>query len=201
MDINFDASQVAPSQPFMPLEPGWYTVKIIEQEPKPTKDNATSGSWYLKLVLEVMGGEHNGRKLFHNLNLKNANPEAMRIAYEQLSAICHAVGRIKIGKTEELNGLPMTAKVSIRTDPTGQYEPQNEIKGFKAVEGGASGGVQNPGGASIAQPSFTAPAAAVAAAAAPAAAAAGPTFNPNAGAAAAAPAAAEPALGKAPWEV
>ena len=163
MQIQFDASRVAPSQPFVPLDAGWYNVRIIEQEQKPTKDNAQTGNWYLKLTLEVIDGQAKGRKLFHNLNIGHQTSEdARRIAYEQLSAICHATGRLQIGDTRELNGLPIACKVSLKTDPSGNYEPSNEVKGFKAVEqGGPSMGGNGPafgGGGFQAQAPAPAPA-------------------------------------------
>lgn len=145
--LNFDASSVPPSAPMEPMPSDWYTAKITAFEMKPTKDHATSGSEYLKTEYTIIDGKYANRKVWHNLNLKNANPDAVRIAYEQLSAICHATGRIKIGTTDELLGLPMSIRVTLRA-ATQEYDAQNEVKGWKALEGGASGGVA--GGPSMA---------------------------------------------------
>lgn len=219
MQLNFNAANVPQSKPFEPIPTGWYNVKIVEITPTPTKDNATSGSWYLKLQLEVIDGEFKGRKLFHNLNMKNTNPEAVRISTEQLSTICHSVGRIQIGHTNELLGLPFMAKTSVKIDPTGTYEPSNDVKGFKPLEQGGPGSMGamggggpaaaagfsgqpdfgNAGGGSAPSPSFTADPPGN-----PAPAAGG--FQPDFGggqAAAAAPAPAPAAAAgemKAPWE-
>lgn len=219
MQINFNAATVPQSKPFEPIPTGWYNVKIVEITPTPTKDNATTKAWYLKLQLEVIDGEFKGRKLFHNLNMSNPNPEAVRISTEQLSTICHSVGRIQIGHTNELLGLPFMAKTSVKIDPTGTYEPSNDVKGFKPLEQGGPGsmGAMGGGGPAAAagfsdQPNFAQPAAAAAPSASftadppgnPAPAAGG--FTPDFGggqAAAAAPAPAPAAAAgemKAPWE-
>lgn len=137
MQLNFDARAVAPQQALDPIPAGWYTVKIIESEGAPTKDQ--SGA-YLKLVFEVIDGPCAGRKVFDRLNLHNKNQQTVDIAYSQLSAICHATGVIQMSDTSQLHGKPLLAKVTVKQGD-GTYAPSNEIKGYKAVgDGGVATG-------------------------------------------------------------
>lgn len=138
--LNFDATNVSPQAAFEILPAGWYTGYIVNSEMKPTKDG--SGS-YLNLELEIIAGQYAGRKAFDRLNINNANPKAVDIAYSTLSAICHATGVIQCADSEQLHGKPMQFKLSVApasTDPaTGtQYEAKNEVKGYKAVDASTS---------------------------------------------------------------
>jgi hypothetical protein len=128
--LNFDARQVDPQQSFEPIPAGWYNMMIVESEMKPTKDG--NGA-YLQLTLKVVDGEHAGRQVFDRLNLQNQNPVAAEIAYKRLSAYCHATGVIQVQDSQQLHGIPFKARVSVRTDSTGQYEPSNEVKAVKHI--------------------------------------------------------------------
>ena len=127
--LNFDATQVAPQATLEPVPDGWYTVNIIESEVKPT---AKEGA-YLQLICQIMTGQFVGRKLFVRLNIQNANPVTVEIAYQQLSAICHAVGVVQVQDSSQLHGKPFEIKVIIRPPGNG-YDASNEPKGFRACE-------------------------------------------------------------------
>lgn len=131
--LNFNASTVQPSEPFDVLPAGWYNVRITGSENKPTKDGHGS---YLALTLTVMDGPAAGRKIFDRLNLNNKNPKAVEIAYQTLSAICHATGVIQLQDSTQLHGIPMQVKVKIKP-AEGQYSEGNETAGYKKIEGGA----------------------------------------------------------------
>lgn len=135
--LNFDARTVAPDDPREVLPPGWYNVTIDESEMKPTKDG--SGA-YLSLRYSVLDGQFAGRKIFQNLNLRNNNATTVEIAYKQLSGICHAVGLLTVQDSSQLHGLPFQVRVKIRKDPTGQYEDQNDVSGYKVVGAAAGAG-------------------------------------------------------------
>lgn len=155
--LNFDAATVAPSVPFTTLPAGPYQVVMSGATTVATK--AKDGH-FIKVVYTVIEGEFNGRKIFDNMNCWNKSEEACKIAWAQMSAICHAVGHIQVGNMDELFNLPLTVTVSRVDDPV--YGPSNEVKGFdKAM---AAGGPGAPPGAGV-----NAPAAVPAAAAEPAA--------------------------------
>lgn len=128
--LNFDARQVDPQQSFEPIPAGWYNMMIVESEMRPTKDG--NGA-YLQLTLKVMDGQYAGRQVFDRLNLQHQNPVAAEIAYRRLSAYCHATGVLQIQDSQQLHGIPLKARVAVRTDSTGQYDPSNEIKAVKPI--------------------------------------------------------------------
>lgn len=139
--LDFNAADVAPAQAFEPIPAGDYDAKIISSEIKPTTNGAGTR---LNLTFEIIGGEHNGRKVFEGLNIKHTTSEkAQQIGQEQLSAICHAIGVMNLRDTNQLHGIPMQIKVKVRaatTDDRGQevYAARNEIKGWTKIGGGTS---------------------------------------------------------------
>lgn len=160
--LNFDARQVDPQQSFEPIPAGWYNMMIVESEMKPTSNGQGA---YLQLSLKVVDGQYAGRQVFDRLNLQNQNPVAAEIAYKRLSAYCHATGVIQVQDSQQLHGIPFKARVTVRTDTTGQYEPSNEIKAVKHINedtGGttaapAQGGFQAPAQQGFAQQQAPAP--------------------------------------------
>jgi len=132
--LNFNAAAVEPSSgDFTPVPAGWYPVQITESEMKQTK--ACDGH-YLEMVAKVINGDAMNRQFYIRLNLDNKNEVAVRIANEQLSAICHAVNVLQCETSEQLHGIPFDLKVVIKAAADG-YEASNEVKGFRALEGAA----------------------------------------------------------------
>lgn len=139
--LNFDANAIQPDTSFEPIPAGWYNAVIDESEMKPTRDG--SGA-YLALRFNIIDGQYAGRKVFTRLNLRNQNPVAQDIAQKQLSTICHAVNVLNVQDSSQLHALPMQIRVKVTNDPTGQYDPSNEISGYKAVGLGNGQGVAAP---------------------------------------------------------
>jgi hypothetical protein len=125
----FDASQVAPQTGFDPVPAGWYNVMVDEAEMKPTRDGAGTR---LNVRYVVLDGQYQGRKVYHGLNLQHSNPQTVEIAYKQLSALCHAIGRLQIQATEHLLQVPLKIKVKVRP-ADGQYDEQNDITQWKNI--------------------------------------------------------------------
>lgn len=134
---TFDASQVEPQGDYTPIPPGEYKVQILSSE---MVENSAKTGHMLKLELEIIEGDQAGRKLFDRLNLDNPNAQAVEIAQRQLSAICHAVGKLSVQDSEELHMLPMIAVVKVdppRSANGKEYGPSNAIKTYKAAGGAA----------------------------------------------------------------
>jgi hypothetical protein len=127
---TFDATTVEPKGSADPLPNGKYVMAIIDSEWKTTK--AGTGNM-LKLELEVVDGEHKGRKCWDQLNLNNPNPQAVEIAQRTLSSICHATGQFQVKDSTQLHNIPMLVKLVVKQD--GEYEPRNEVKAYAAVGG------------------------------------------------------------------
>lgn len=133
---GFNANEVEPRAAMVPLPAGDYIGMIVNTEEKAT--SAGTGM-FLSLTLEVCDGEHTGRKLFENLNLRNPSEDAVKIARSTLSAICRAVGVMTPHEAVELCNIPMKIKVGIeKRKDTGEL--QNRIKGYaKLGEASAAG--------------------------------------------------------------
>jgi hypothetical protein len=127
---TFDASGVAPSEERGILPAGDYVSAIAKSEVRDTK--AGTGK-YINLEWEVMDGPAKGRRFWQSLNLWNPNVQAVEIAQRELSAICHAAGRLRVSDTEELHGIPMIVRLKIKSQ-TG-YEDKNEIASVKGMTG------------------------------------------------------------------
>lgn len=163
--LNFDASQVAPKSSFAPIPAGTYLAHITESDVAPLKSGKGTG---LKLTFEILDGQFKGRKLWENLNIQHTNPDTQKYAQQDLSAICHATGNIKLTETSALHFKPVKIKVTIRP-ASGGYDEGNAIKGYENASGAKPAAFSAP-----AAPAANAPAAAPSApaAAAPAAPAA-----------------------------
>lgn len=142
---SFDATNVAPAEDFSPIPVGDYPAMIVDSDVKPTK--ARTGH-FAELVFEVTEGKYKGRKVWARLNLDNPNAKAVEIAQRELSAICHAVGKLQIQDTQELHFKPMVIRVDI--EESEGYSPRNAIKGYKAA--GAVGAASSQGNAQAAAP-------------------------------------------------
>lgn len=137
---GFDAVAVDPNVGFDPIPAGKYLCVITDSEEKP---NAKGTGTYINFTLEVIEGEHKGRKLWERLNLKNPSEEAVKIARAVLSSMCRAVGVMSPRDSVDLHNLPMLVKVGMekRAD-TGEIT--NRIRGYEAKAGVAAKPAQAP---------------------------------------------------------
>lgn len=111
----------APSR--SPLPPGRYEVIITRSDIKDTK--AGTGQ-YIELEMQVIDGEHSGRRLWERLNVSNPNKQAEDIAKAALGAICMATGKLDMEDTEELHDIPFVVSVELdRKEPD-----RNRIVGY-----------------------------------------------------------------------
>lgn len=115
---------------------GWYAGFADETGINPTRDGAGA---YIKARFRIQGPTHANRVIFKNFNIRNSNEKAVEIGYRELGQWCHSAGRPAINDTQELHGALVEFYVTTRNDPTGQYEPQNEIKRFRKPGTGALG--------------------------------------------------------------
>lgn len=131
---TFSAQELPQDQGgFEPVPAGWYTASIAGAELRQTK--AGTGE-YIAVQYNITGPTHEGRVVFGNLNIRNPNPKAEEIGLRQLGEIMRCIGLASVQDTDQLIGGTLQIKLSIRTDPTGQYEPSNDVKAFKAAGNG-----------------------------------------------------------------
>lgn len=132
---SYDPNQHDPRMGLDPLPAGWYAMQIVDSEICKTK--AGTGS-YLKLELEIVEAyhpTHKGRKVFENLNLWNANKQAVEIANNTLAAICKATGvngRAENFNTDVLHRKPLAVKLK-REKGNDEYEESNRVTGYDAL--------------------------------------------------------------------
>jgi len=143
----YDASQYDPTQRSggnLPV--GKHLVQIIESDVKATK---SGDSGKLELIVQVIDGDARNQTGLINLNLYNVNPEAARIAHDQLSAICHVTGVMQITDSQQLHNIPfMVEAVPQKNEP--KYTEVKKVydrDGNEPVPGKPySGGGNNNGG-------------------------------------------------------
>jgi CO dehydrogenase/acetyl-CoA synthase delta subunit len=130
--FNLDDVEVITKE-FEPIPDGSYVMQVIEAEAKRTK--AGTGT-YVKATFEVLEGEFRGRRIWHNFNTQNPNPQAVQIGLQQLKTFFVAAGvKSKLNfETEadiasQLEG--QSAVCLVTTKHSQGYDPQNEIKTFK----------------------------------------------------------------------
>jgi hypothetical protein len=138
-NFQFDTNTVAPREnSFEVLPAGTYQAQVTESELVQLKSgNGTA----LKLTLEILSEGYRGRKVWARLNVRHTNTTAETIAQQQLRELCDAIGVVRMADTVELHNKPMQVRLKVRIDETGQYEPQNEVAGFKSL-GGSQGHAQ-----------------------------------------------------------
>jgi hypothetical protein len=114
---------------FTPIPAGDYHVCV---EDSVVKSSSTGGK-YLAVTFKVIEGDHEGRKVFHNFNIENKNPEAVRIALEEIKRLLFAAGipekKHKMDTPSALCGLDLMIKVAIaKNEKTG--DDKNVVKRF-----------------------------------------------------------------------
>ena len=127
--LNFNANEVEPSIGFQPLPAGKYIAVISDSEMKETR---SGNGKFLQLEFEIIEGEYKSRKLWSRLNLENPNPDAVRMARADLSAICRAVNMLTPKDSLELHNLPL--EITVRCRKNQEDEISNEIKGYAPRE-------------------------------------------------------------------
>ena len=132
MEFTFDASEIpAAERSFELLPAGWYAATITGAEVRQTKTGTGS---YLRVEFTV--ADPAGRKVWSNYNVRNANSAAETIGRQQLAELLRAVGRPRLGDTDELIGSAVSIKVKVREAANG-YDASNEVAGSKSLDGGA----------------------------------------------------------------
>lgn len=141
---QFNAAETEKMGNFTPIPAGVYTAQITNSEMKQTK---SGDGHYLQLDFEVIGGDHNGRKVWARLNIDNKNSQTVEIAQKTLATICECCDVDVLDDSEQLHNKPMEINI-IERPATAQYPAQNDVKGYTKIEGGpVAAGAGDSGGA------------------------------------------------------
>jgi len=140
----FDPNAQEPAKAFDILPTAWYAMQIVDSENREAKTEGHAFVWLELEILEAVHPDLKGRKVWTRLNLWNTSQQAVDIAERELGAICHAVGHLTdVTDTEVLHGKPMAVKV--RAVPAkGEFDAQNEVKGYEAYAARFGAGVPVP---------------------------------------------------------
>ena len=123
-DTAFDATGIDPTTGYDVIPAGKYRAQIVESEMRVTRNGMGQFLW---LMLDIIDGQYQGRKLFDQLNLVNSNPQTVEIAQRTLSAICHATGKLQVNDSVDLHLVPMTIQVGVKPPKDG-YSEKNTIR-------------------------------------------------------------------------
>jgi len=129
--FNFNTSSVNFSEPaprnFEPLPKGEYEAMVMDSIIKSTK--AGDGQ-FIELTIQIISGDHSGRRIWERLNISNPNKQAEEIAKESLGKLCLAVGVPDMEDTEQLHDIPFMLELDIdKKDPT-----RNKIWGYHSID-------------------------------------------------------------------
>jgi len=141
--FNAEEEAAKAAEEYAPIPPGWYAA-IIEAptDGKPMVRDSKAGGKMLKVVLKITGPAHEGRKVFHNINLivkpKDASQDAAgnartaeSIGRRELAKLCVAAGKPLAKDSAELVDAVVEVKVAVRKNMNG--DPDNEAKDFRKV--------------------------------------------------------------------
>lgn len=172
VQLNFNASQVAPQGAFTVYPTGEYIVMITGSELKATKaktaGTAQKGS-YFQFNYKIGAGEHVNGTLIDRVNWENDNSTAEEIGKAQLSAICRVTGVMHLQDTAQLHGIPFKVMVIEKPRADDPTKMSNEITEYRNMDGVAADQIGKvAGGAAGGAPAAPAAPSAPAAPAAPA---------------------------------
>ena len=88
MSFVFNARTVNPDQTPEPIPAGRYGLVVTKSNLTETKNKDGA---FINLTCQVIDGPFAGRTVPHRLNVFNKNPQAVEIAMNQLSAVCHVL--------------------------------------------------------------------------------------------------------------
>lgn len=146
-DLNEKLDQVE-DRSYDPIPEGWYTAEIKAVDIKDTKDGTGKR---MNIEFSVTGPEYVGRRVFAGLNIRNQNQKTEQFALQDLKSIRSSLGLVQMRDTDEMIGRALSIKVVIKPAADG-YEAKNEIRGYKAIEGGkmpTPNAAPKPAGASL----------------------------------------------------
>ena len=137
MFFDFDATGITPNMGgFDPIPAGDYTVILTKANER--QNRSGSGS-HTEMFFDVLEGPCKGRQVVDRLNMGNFDPNTKAKAQGRLSALCHAIGKLRIRGIMDLANIPLVITVAVREikdlnpNPNGSRPPRlvNEVTNYK----------------------------------------------------------------------
>lgn len=137
-DLSIDLSTVEAADDFAPIPPGDYQMQAVEVG----IGFSQAGNRMVKAQYQVIGGEHDNRRIFESFNIEHNNPKVVEIALRSIKSWTIACGftgneRLTMGMLKELEGREFLGKVKVEEDKTGRYSPSNRIRSYAPLPGSA----------------------------------------------------------------
>ena len=132
-DFGFALSDVESADEYPLLAPGEYLLAATSVD---LADTRSGTGKLVKVTFTVTEGADAGRLVFENFNVKNPNPEAVRIAMQNIKSWCMACGvpeseRVTMTLLKSLINVEFVGKVKV-SPAKGDYDAQNRIKKYSA---------------------------------------------------------------------
>jgi len=122
-EVDLSDAQTGRGKYDNPVPAGTYSAMVIESE---YKANSKATGHMIVLKWSIIGGEHDDRHIIARYNIDNPNEAAVRIAQQDLVAICHAMGREAFDMTEELHDHEVLIDVEVEP-ASGDHKASNKI--------------------------------------------------------------------------
>ncbi len=123
---TYDASQGDGMEDRNALPAGEYPAQITKSEIR--ENNKKTGS-YIWCEFQVIDGPAANRIFWGMYNLWHEKQNTVEIAQREFNSLCRAAGKLQVTDTNELHGLPLRVKLSVKNDE--QFGASNTIKGYK----------------------------------------------------------------------
>lgn len=154
LDINFDATQVAPATGDYEVIPNnRYLLQVVDGEKKETAEGQGVG---VSLRIQVAEGEYQGKSFNQFYNIQHPTPIAQKIGQAEFSALCHATGVLQPRTLAEFNARPFYGDVVVTPPRKGkdgkEYGEGNSIKKYYKADGSDMKGVVGTIAPAAAQP-------------------------------------------------
>ena len=124
--FDFSTDGIAERQEGLPA--GEYTAVVEDSDFRPTK----SGSGELiSVTLQVIEGQHRGRKIFDNMNIKHEKEIVQKIGKESFAELLRACGKPRIKDTAEIHGIPILIRVGLNKEGLSvvkRYKPRQAFQ-------------------------------------------------------------------------
>jgi hypothetical protein len=136
-DAGYDPNMSTERPNLDPIPAGDYEVQVIEAKLNAKDD----GNVLLKLVFEVLNGEHTSRRVYENLNVRHNNPQAQEIAQRSYTELWRDAIKLthRPASTDDMCFKPIMARVGIeKRKDTGEL--QNRMKRYMPLGGAAPAG-------------------------------------------------------------
>ena len=126
--FSFDTSTVEVSgsgSAMPPIPDGTYSALVMDSEIKTT----SKGGTMIVLEWHIVGDGYDGRRIWQNYNVVNANENTQKRALAEMASACDAMGLEGYQDTDELHMHEI--KITVSTEPgRNGYGPKNRIDAY-----------------------------------------------------------------------